>query len=264
MTDVVPAPDPTAPPVPSPAPDPAPAPAPVPVPPAPSPLKPGWQTTEAWLTLLTIVLGAVPSSGLTDNAPVLAKIVGMAIAALSAYNYTAQRTALKRAYLATLGTAPQISKVPQIVASSAITALVVALCITQPSCGAANCQDPKNAQSTACVVEGAVVDCTGVTSLASTVAVVEPIVGKLITSATQPDGTIAWPSIEQQVIDLALQYGTCVIAEIWNDLTAPKGAGSGSSMLARTRLPADFTAEFDRIRARVAPGRKFKTSRATL
>jgi len=63
-------------------------------------LKPGWQSSEAWITLLTMILGAIPSSGLTTNAPLLARVVGMAIAALAALHYTAQRTSLKRTHVA--------------------------------------------------------------------------------------------------------------------------------------------------------------------
>src|ERR1700674_4444827 len=185
-------------------------------PPAPpAPLKSGYRTSEAYITLLTMILGAFPSSGLlTADPPSIAKIVGMLIAGLAALNYTAQRTALKRAYLAALGTdSTQLSRVPQIATSALLVAVVATLVITQPSCGtAANCQDPKNAQSAACVVKGAIVDCTGVSSLPSAVAVVTPIIERLIVSATQSDGSIQWSSIEQQIIDLALQYGTGVIA----------------------------------------------------
>ena len=226
-----------------------------------------------------MILGAFPSSGLlTADPPSIAKIVGMLIAGLAALNYTAQRTALKRAYLAALGTdSTQLSRVPQIATSALLVAVVATLVITQPSCGtAANCQDPKNAQSAACVVKGAIVDCTGVSSLPSAVAVVTPIIERLIVSATQSDGSIQWSSIEQQIIDLALQYGTCVIAEIWNGLMNHGGGGSGSgsaiasgsgsgasagSALARPRpSSADLAKEFDRIRARVSPGRQFKIS----
>ncbi len=55
------------------------------------------------MTFLTVVIGAIPSSGLVDNAPLLVKIVGMAIAALSTLNYTVHRTSLKRAYVAAGG-----------------------------------------------------------------------------------------------------------------------------------------------------------------
>jgi hypothetical protein len=43
-----------------------------------------------------VVVGAIPSSGLDANAPLLAKIVGLIAAGLSALNYTAQRSSLKR------------------------------------------------------------------------------------------------------------------------------------------------------------------------
>lgn len=91
-------------------------------------LVPGYRTSEAWLTLLAMILGAIPSSGIVDNAPLLAKIVGMAIAALAAIHYTAQRTALKRAHLAALGggTPTKISKASQ-AAAVAVVIIVAAL-----------------------------------------------------------------------------------------------------------------------------------------
>jgi len=155
-----------------------------------------------------------------------------------------------------------------------IVSLVLVVVTISTSCGSStNCQDPKSAQSTQCVVEGAVVDCTGVASLTSAVTIVEPIVEQLILSAVQPDGSILWASIESQVVALALQYGGCVIAEIWDYYihgTPIPGIGSGSgaatpaSFLARVKIvPADFTAEFNRIRVKIAPGRSFKTTLGT-
>lgn len=154
--------------------------------------------------------------------------------------------------------------------------LVVMLGITQLSCNT-NCQDPKNASSVGCVIENAVVDCTGVSSLATGVAVVQPIVDQLIASVTLADGTIVWATIEQQIVDLGLKYGTCVIAAVWNNYVngippAVAGSGSavpaiaaGSGVLAKTRFSAaDLSAEFERIRAKVAPGRKFKIGAAIL
>jgi hypothetical protein len=216
-----------------------------------------------------MVLGAIPTSGLTDNAPLLSKIVGMVIAALAAINYTAHRTALKRAYIAAVASVtatPQISRLPQLAASALLVAVVGVLAVAPMSCGGAlNCQDPKNTGSVACVVGGAVVDCTGVSSLPSAVVTVTPIVEKLVAAAHQPDGTYKWSaSIEQQLVDLALQYGMCVISEVWNQLTSPSpAAGSGSVLVARAAPSAALTEEFDRLRARVAPGRQFKTSRGT-
>jgi hypothetical protein len=235
---------------------------------APQPLTPGWRTSEAWFTFLTMALGAIPSSGLTADAPLLAKVVGQALAAVAAIHYVAQRSALKRAHLAHRGHVAK-APAPVVIPTVAAAAVVLLLGIGLTSCGGVDCKDPKSAQSAQCVIEGAVVDCTGVSSLSSTIAVVQPLVEGLLASALQPDGSIAWSSIESQLVDLALQYGTCVLAEIWNSYmhgTLPGGSAAGSgSKLARAHLvPDDFAREFDRIRARVAPGRKFKTSGATL
>lgn len=104
-------------------------------PPAPAPaLKPGWQSTEAWLSLLVIVLGAIPSTGLTDNAPLLAKIVGMVLAALAAINYTYQRTVLKAAALSRGGAMVTPSSKLPLATSAAAVAGIIALAIISHGC----------------------------------------------------------------------------------------------------------------------------------
>lgn len=173
--------------------------------------------------------------------------------------------------LALIQRPPRVARGP--IATIVALAIVAIATIASPSCGpGVDCRDPNNAQNAKCIVQGALVDCTGVSSLSSAIAVVEPIIQNLIASALQPNGTINWPAIEQQIVDLALQYGMCVVAEVWNKYmhggsgsgsAVGSGTGSGSN-LGQPRLaqpsPADFTREFDRIRARVAPGRAFKTS----
>lgn len=217
-----------------------------------------------------MVIGVIPQSGLTANSPELTKIIGMIIAGLAAINYVWQRTALKRAYMTGVTV---VSKAPA-ATTAALVAAAVLLVVMTPSCNKLNCQDPKNASNIACVIDGAVVDCTGVTNLQSAVAVVTPIVEKLVFGAMQADGTINWKSIEGSLINIALQYGMCVLSEVWDQLMNGGGGGSGSSgsasgsgsgsapaPSARPRLaPADLAQEFDHIRAKVAPGYKFKTA----
>lgn len=207
-----------------------------------------------------IVLGALPSSGLTDNAPTLAKVIGLIVAALSALNYTYQRSALKRAYVAAhvaRSSAPLVRS-PQLAAAATLLLALLSvsgLCALSSCGGGGNCQDPKNAGSTACVVEGALVDCTGVSTLPAAVAAAEPVVVKLIASAKQSDGSINWGGIEQQLVDVALQYGPCVLAEVWSDLM---GNGTRTAVAGAPHIaPDELKTEFDRIRARVAPGRTF-------
>lgn len=226
-------------------------------------LKPGWKTSEAWISFVTLIIGVIPSSGLTTNAPLLTQIVGMVIAALAALHYTGQRVALKRAALLTANAPVEMSKNATRLSIALMLFAIGAAGATQISCGGAlNCQDPQNAQSTSCRVVGDIIDCTGVSSVATGVEVVEPIVAKLIASAKQPDGSIKWSLIEPQLVDLALQYGTCVIAEIFE---GHKQGSAASATLARSADSRDdYAQEFDRIRAQVAPGRKVKMAGALL
>lgn len=115
------APDPAAPTTPAPAPA-------APVAPVAPTLKPGWTTSEAWLTFLAMLLGALPSSGLIANSPLAAKLVGMAIAALAALGYTANRTNLKKALIGNLPQSlPANSNKTATAATAAAAALVAVL-----------------------------------------------------------------------------------------------------------------------------------------
>ena len=65
--------------------------------PATAPVKPGYKTTEFWLSLLAMLTGAVIASGIVDPAgsTMTAKIVGGIMSLLGALGYTVQRTSLK-------------------------------------------------------------------------------------------------------------------------------------------------------------------------
>ena len=60
--------------------------------------KPGYKTTEFWLSFIAVVMGFVMTSGVLENAgddSVVAKIVGGVIAVLAALGYTTNRTKVK-------------------------------------------------------------------------------------------------------------------------------------------------------------------------
>ncbi len=62
----------------------------------PPPVKPGWRTSEFWLSLLAVIVGAVASSGiLPGGAPT--QVAGIASTVLGALGYGANRSAIKRA-----------------------------------------------------------------------------------------------------------------------------------------------------------------------
>jgi hypothetical protein len=165
----------------------------------------------------------------------------------------------------------------------ALLGALVSVALTPLACKTStSCSDPKNAASAQCNVLNALVDCTGVKTLDATIAEVAPAVISLIGTARNADGSINWPSIEPTLIQLAWKYGMCVIAEIWNDYFGPTSvpidagvvadAGSAATPVdagsavpvpvpAIKKLRVDMQAaqaEFERIRARVAPGTHFK------
>jgi hypothetical protein len=160
-----------------------------------------------------------------------------------------------------------------------VVLIIIAIFALSVSCSGVDCKDPKNASSATCVVENIVVDCTGVSSLPAAVAVVEPIVVNLVETARQADGSINWPAIEPQLVQIALQYGMCVVSEIWQHIinltptptsidagvtpTPPSDGGvpqSPPTRFKRSIDPISARAAFERIRAKVAPHATFATT----
>ncbi len=62
--------------------------------PAPA-VKPGWKTTEFYLSLAALLLGALYASGLMSDAGTTAKLAGLAASTLGALGYTVSRSLLK-------------------------------------------------------------------------------------------------------------------------------------------------------------------------
>lgn len=57
--------------------------------------KPGFKTTEFWLSVLVILAGLVMASGLVLEGSMAGKIVGGVLAVLSQLGYTASRSKVK-------------------------------------------------------------------------------------------------------------------------------------------------------------------------
>lgn len=57
--------------------------------------KPGYKTTEFWLSLIAVLLGAIMSSGALAGGGLAAQIIGGALALLGALGYTTNRTSHK-------------------------------------------------------------------------------------------------------------------------------------------------------------------------
>ena len=60
------------------------------------PPKPGFKTTEFWISLAAVIVGSVVASGVIPADSVWERIVGLAIAGLAALGDTGARLTLKR------------------------------------------------------------------------------------------------------------------------------------------------------------------------
>lgn len=58
-------------------------------------MTPGYKTTEFWLSLTVVILGAVAASGVFPQGGLASQIVGGVIAILAQLGYTASRTQVK-------------------------------------------------------------------------------------------------------------------------------------------------------------------------
>ena len=60
-------------------------------------MKPGYKTTEFWLSLLVMILGTLMGSGIITDGSTVEKIIGGALAILGAMGYTYNRMGVKKA-----------------------------------------------------------------------------------------------------------------------------------------------------------------------
>jgi hypothetical protein len=58
--------------------------------------KPGYKTSEFWLTLAVTIIGALMSSGILADGHIAMKVAGLAMSTLAALGYTASRANVKR------------------------------------------------------------------------------------------------------------------------------------------------------------------------
>ena len=64
--------------------------------PTPNPQKPGFQTTDFWLSTIATLAGILLASGALAEGGTAAQITGGILAVLASLGYTASRTAIKR------------------------------------------------------------------------------------------------------------------------------------------------------------------------
>jgi hypothetical protein len=59
-------------------------------------MKPGWKTSEFWLSSVAVAIGAALALGLVPSDSVYEKIAGVAMAILASWGYTSARSTAKK------------------------------------------------------------------------------------------------------------------------------------------------------------------------
>ncbi len=77
----------------------------------------GWKTTEFWLTLITVILTAILSSGVVDDIPTVSKVLAAVVAGLTALGYVGGRALLKVSAINAAVDLEQVSRDRQRIAS---------------------------------------------------------------------------------------------------------------------------------------------------
>ena len=148
---------------------------------------------------------------------------------------------------------------------------VIGLSIATPtllsSCGSGvDCKDPANASSASCVATDVLEDCTA-SDLSGAISKYGPVVENEIANAPRnADGSIDWGSISGALETQIAEAGFCAISEIFSRyLLAPSPSlvtvGSSSKPAPQ---PADVRAEYEKLRAEHAHGKKVKVSKGVI
>jgi len=203
---------------------------------ATSTLKPGWKTTEFWLSLLAVVLGALLTSGLLADGSQAIRIVGLGATVLGALGYTGARAMLKKAPM-----------------------LAVFLL------GAAVIPSASGCTKGAAIAAGkSVVDCTK-GAAPELVTEFSPVLEQLISRATGGDGHVDKASVLAGVKNFGVDVGGCVLATVVARALAPApadpNAPKSSPLIADA---ADLRSIFDSIRTTRLGGATFRTDAGPL
>lgn len=137
-----------------------------------------------------------------------------------------------------------------------IVAMLSSIAVT--SCGV-DCKDPKNAGSATCIAEGAVVSCVGGDVTQAVIDHGPEVRDAILAGVDKQDGSIHYDAIESNLIGLAVKYGSCVVAKIFQDFIVSKLATAVPGEY-RAPTPAAAKDAFEKFRAKQAPGKKFEVS----
>lgn len=202
--------------------------------PTPAPTKPGYRTTEFWLSLLATLLTALFASGVLTSSTALA-IAGMAATVLTALGYKVSRTLIK---------------------TGAALALFVLASSSQVGCTAA-----KDAATHAA---GGFVDCMR-PEPQKMLAELRPVFQDVLRNATGGDGKVDRTALRAAGATLASDATRCAFSAVIAEALRPRSSNPGAPQSSPLEVDqGQLRAEYDELRADFWGGPTFKLEAGTL
>jgi hypothetical protein len=167
-----------------------------------APPDPGYTTTEFYMSLAAVILGAFIASGLFPSDSIVMKITGMVSSVLAAFGYSLSRGIVKAAYHRAQAALP--------------AAAAVALALHLSACACTG----SGANSVACVVQHDLIDCSESTLVTEAPGFL-PFVFEIATLLTGQGGTFDWSGFEAALAKLPLKDAACVAGELEASFGAP-------------------------------------------
>lgn len=193
--------------------------------------KPGYKTTEFYLSLAAALVGALLTSGLLADGSQAMRIAGMAAFALATLGYTVSRGAAKRG-------------------GSALV-LIFALAIAPTSSGCAAAQDSAKR------VAGDVVNCMK-PEAKGMIGELVPTFLAIFQNATGNDGKIDWQPVRATASSLKSPLTRCAFSAAVAEVLRPKQKDPNAPQSSELEAdPADVALGFEKIRAEFYGGAKF-------
>lgn len=186
--------------------------------------KPGWKTSEFWLTKLSMVIGGLLASGLLTSESWL-RALGIACVVLSSLGYTVSRTMVKTA---------------------AVLALV--------AFGFHGCATTKAAAGR---VAGDVVDCMKPDAKAA-IGELAPAFRDIVKNATADNGRVDWAPVRAVAAPLKSAATRCAFTAVIAEVLRPKTTAGAPQSSALEADPADVMTGFEAIRADYFGGATFE------
>lgn len=193
-------------------------------------LKPGWKTTEYWITKVVAVIGALMAAGYIADGTQAARICGAVMVSAAALGYSVSRGLAKGG-------------------AAGVLLVVLALGATQPACN--------TLKDTGKRVAGDVVDCMKPDAKAA-IGELAPAFRDIVKNATGDNGRVDWAPVRAVAAPLKSAATRCAFTAVIAEVLRPHPKAGAPQSSALQADATDVLAGYRAIQAEYFGGATFK------